>query len=103
MQRQVLDELISGETRSITFPFADRMSTGETIVSCGVTATVHSGTDPTPAAVIVGTPAISGTNVTAQVTSSLPGTVYGLTAGATTSTGQVLKKQAYLTIVSAAV
>lgn len=101
MRREVFEELISGEVLYMTFAFDDRMVLGETITFAGCVASVHSGVDPAPAAVILGGATVEGQTIVVKVTSSLPGVTYGLTAGIETSTGQVLKKQAYLAIIPA--
>lgn len=90
---------LSGETLTLTFNFISRCTAAETISSASVVATVYSGTDASPSAILSGSAAISGQTVTQKVTAGTEGVTYYLLCSATTSTSQVLQLGGYLTIV----
>jgi hypothetical protein len=81
------------------FDFTSRMSAGETISSASMAASVYSGTDPSPGAILSGPVTISGNIVEQTVINGVLGVVYELLATANTSLGQILELPAYLTIV----
>lgn len=75
----------------LLIPFRyDNLATGETISSATVTATVHSGTDATPSAIISGAVTISGSTVTQKIIGGVSGVVYKLRCSATTSASRTL-------------
>lgn len=98
MNRIVLQEKPSGETTKVVFDFLSRLSLGETISTAAVVATVYSGTDSTPAAIISGAASISGSQVTQKVTGGTVGVVYELTCTAVTSAAQTLQLAGYQVI-----
>ena len=93
------DGKLSGETVIETFEFGARLVVGETLSTASTTAVVYSGTDSSPSSVISGSASISGTHVTQAVTGGTTGNVYLLTCAVTTSLGQTLEMQGYLTII----
>ena len=102
MSRVVLETKQSGETRTEIFDFASRLALGETLSTASTTATVYSGTDASPSAVISGAASISGTQVSQKLTAGTVGVTYLLTCTVTTSTSQTLILYAFLSIVPGA-
>ena len=99
MSRITLEGKLSSETRTESFDFTSRLAASETISTASVAATVYSGTDASPSSIISGAASISGAQVTQKLTGGVEGVTYSLTCTANTSTSQVLKLQAFLTIV----
>jgi hypothetical protein len=81
------------------FDFISRLGVTETLVSAVATATVYSGTDPSPGSIISGAAVISGTQVTQKVVGGLLGVIYEILITALTSLGQSLEMSGYLAIV----
>ena len=74
-----------GEELPIVSDFLNRLAIGETVVTCSSSIRVWSGIDPTPSVMLVGTPTISGSEVTQVVTGGVAGVVYTLSIAARTS------------------
>lgn len=87
-----------GETRTLVFDFISKLGAGETLVSATVTPTVWSGVDPTPSAIVSGTPSVSGTKAAAVITAGVDGTIYQLACIAVTSASQTLVLFGYLVV-----
>ena len=83
---------LSGETRTITFDFTSDLAAGETISTETVTASVYSGVDASPSAVISGSASASGVVVSQKVTGGVVGVTYKLLCSITTSAAQTLDK-----------
>jgi hypothetical protein len=88
----------AGATQSYPFNFISDLAVGETISGATVVATVWSGNDPSPSAIISGAASISGTIVTQKLTAGVAGNIYAVTCTATTSAGQTLVRSAYLVV-----
>ena len=86
------------ETLNQVFNFASRLAASETISTKVVTATVYSGTDASPGALISGAATSSGAAVTQAITGGQLGVVYLLTCAITTSAAQTLRLSGYLVI-----
>lgn len=99
MSRIGLNGKRAGETSLETFDFTSKLSASETVSTASVAATVYSGTDASPSALISGTSTISGQKVTQLITGGLLGVVYLLVCTITTSLSQTRKLSAYLVIV----
>ena len=99
MPRTILNDKLVGETVTETFDFTSRLSASETISTASTTATVYSGTDASPSAIISGSAAISGQKVTQVVTAGTLGVTYLLLCSITTSLGQTLSISALLPVV----
>lgn len=99
MSRVTLDGKLAGETVNEVFDFISKLATGETISTATVVASVYSGTDAAPSAIISGSASISGTKVTQLVTAGILGVMYKLLCTITTSAGQTLVLAAFLAIV----
>ena len=90
---------LTGETVIETFDFTSRLTTAETISTASVTASVYSGTDASPNAIVSGSATISGKTVTQAITAGTLGVTYLLVCTITTSLSQILELAAYLPIV----
>jgi hypothetical protein len=91
-----------GETcyGSSPFDFISVLAVGETIATQVVTASVYSGNDPSPSALISGAAAVQNvTQVIQLFTGGVVGVIYNLICTITTSLGQTLKQMAYLSII----
>lgn len=97
--RQELPPKLAGESPNLTFDFAGRLASGETISTQVVAATVYSGTDANPSAIISGAATASGSVVTQKVTAGTLGVIYELLCTITTSAGQTLQMCGLLAIV----
>jgi hypothetical protein len=80
---------ITTENEQFTFDYSPVLGTTETISSATCTVTVKEGTDPTPSAIKVGSPVISGSQVAQRISGGLDGVIYRLEMTATTSATNV--------------
>lgn len=88
-----------GETVTLSFRYTRDLGPGETLTSVqGVTASVFSGDDSSPAAILSGAPAVVGDRVLQQVTAGLAGVRYLMVALAPTSAGNVLQLEGILPV-----
>lgn len=99
MSRTVLNGKLVGETRTEVFDFTSRLALGETLSTASTAATVYSGTDASPSAVISGSASISGGQVSQKVTAGTEGVTYKLICTVTTSAGQTLLLVSFLPVV----
>lgn len=99
MERIVTQPKLVGETASLVFDFASRLAAGETISTQVVAASVYSGVDATPSAIISGSATASGTQVTQKITGGVSGVIYELLCTITTSGGQTLQMATFLAVV----
>lgn len=76
------------EIKPIKFAFARELA-GAAAVSATATASVHKGTDPAAAAVILGTPYIVGTDVYVRMQAGVSGVIYKLRVVVTDAAGNV--------------
>lgn len=83
----------------LPFDFLSQLSIGETISGATVTATLFSGTDASPSAIISGAASVSGPIVTQKVIDGVVGVVYLLTCTITTSLAATKIIQGYLAVV----
>lgn len=79
------------EEDSFGFDYTDLLAVGETITSAAITIDVLYGTDPTPNAMIAGSPTIAGPIVSIKLISGIAGVLYCIHCLATCSSG--LKKE----------
>lgn len=84
---------------SYTVDFVDAIPAGDSISAQSVVASVYSGTDASPSAIISGSATASGTRVTQKITGGTVGVLYQLTWTATTAAGLLLKKTGFLAVV----
>ncbi len=99
MSRVTFEGKLVSETVIETFEFASRLAASETISTAAVTATVYSGTDASPSAIVSGSATIAGTKVTQTITAGTLGVVYELVCTITTSLGQTLALSAFLPVI----
>jgi hypothetical protein len=97
--RIVLPPKLLGASQNVTFDFTSSLAVGETITSQSVTASVFSGTDPSPSSILSGVATSAGSVVTQLVTGGVAGTVYELLCTANTSASQTLQLSAYLAVI----
>ena len=83
------DEKSLSEVIPLTVNFQDRLQFSESITGATVTASVFSGTDPTPAAILSGAPTFASGAVTQVITGGVVGVIYSIVfiaAGSATHT-----------------
>lgn len=80
------------------FNFISAMGVSDTILTAVVTATVFTGIDANPSAIISGSASISGTTVTQKITGGVSGVIYDLLCTVTTSAGDTLTQAGFLAI-----
>lgn len=95
----ILYPKLQAEIKKITFDFISNLAFGETISTQVVTASVYTGVDGVPSAVINGAATASGTVVTQSVQAGVVGVVYELLAKITTSATQTLELSAYFVVI----
>lgn len=88
-----------GETAPVTFDFTSSLALAETISTQVVAATVYSGTDANPSAIISGAASASGKIVSQNITAGISGVIYQLLCTITTSLGKTLQQASYLAVV----
>ncbi len=89
----------SSEKINEVFDFENQLASSETISTASVTATVYSGTDASPSAIVSGSASISGAQVTQKIVDGTEGVVYLLTCTVTTSAGQTLSLGGFLPVI----
>jgi len=97
--RSIFDAKTASATAAVSFDFASEYASGETCSSASVTATVYSGTDSAPSAILSGSPVLSTTSVTQTLVGGVSGVTYLLTATATSSAGRVRSMAGYLSVI----
>jgi len=98
--RGLFDAKVADTAASVTFSFALDLAPDETLSSASVTATVYSGTDLAPAAIISGAATITASQVSQIIIDGLEGVTYLLTCSVETSYGATLIRDGYLVVVS---
>lgn len=101
--REILEIKPPTDTKFIEFDFTADMAIAETISTQVCSATVYSGTDANPSAIISGSASASGKVVSQLFTGGVLGVVYTVLCTITTSLGQTLTRAAYLAIMKEAV
>lgn len=92
MNRVELPSKLIGETKTYSVDFLSQLAVGETISAVGTTiASVYSGTDVTPSAIISGSATASGSTVSQKLTAGTLGVIYQVLFSITTSTSQILQ------------
>ena len=99
MSRIITDPKLAGETKNLVFDFLSQLAVGETISTKSVVATVFSGTDATPSAVVNGAASSSGSQVTQSVTAGTVGVIYKLLCTITTSLSKTLQLSTFMAVV----
>lgn len=89
----------TGEVILVQFDFLSRLASGETISTQSVAASVYSGVDASPSAIINGAASVSGTTIVQQsITGGVLGCIYALLCTITTSLGQTIQMSTLLAI-----
>lgn len=96
----VLDPKLNTSTEEFTADYSYDLNEGVTINYAIWSLNPVVGTDPNAAAMRLGSPTISGTEVTQLITGGKPGVTYNILCLATTSDGQVLPKYAQFSVTS---
>lgn len=89
------------ELGPVTFDFTNSLASGETISTQSVAATVYSGTDANPSAILSGSATASGKIVSQKLTTAVSGVLYQLVCTITTSAGNNYQQSSYLAVVPA--
>lgn len=90
----------TSSTIPVTVDFISQLATGEAVTSVVVTASVFSGVDATPSAIISGAATLSQNSATQVITGGLAGVVYLLAFAATTNNANRLIIYAYLAVIN---
>lgn len=85
----------------VTFDFMSVLASDETISAAGFTASVYSGIDSNPQAIVSGSAQIFGTEVRQLIIGGKTDTVYNLLCTVTTSNGQTFTPFVRLPVKSA--
>lgn len=80
---------ILGESELFTFDYSLVLEPGEIITSASSNVIVMNGSDPTPNAILVGSPGIVGAKVSQRITGGVNETTYRLEMTANTSLGNI--------------
>jgi hypothetical protein len=102
MTRIVLPSKRQGETVYVPptgFNFVSQLAVGETIENATVTASVYTGVDANPSAIVSGAATINGTVVMQLITGGVLGVIYELLCKIVTSLGQTIEQSGYLAII----
>lgn len=101
--KQIFPTKLTGETLNLTFDFASKLASGETISTQSVAATVYSGTDASPSSIVSGAASKSGSVVTQAITGGTAGVTYQLVCTITTSASQTLQLAGLLAVMPATI
>lgn len=100
MTRIELPPKLIGETATYQADFSSLLAAGETISSVGSTvATVYSGTDASPSAIVSGSATASGAIVSQKITAGTLGVIYQILFSVVTSTSQTLQLAGLVAII----
>lgn len=91
----------TGETGPVSFDFTSSLGVTETISTQVVAASVYSGVDANPSAIISGAATASGKIVSQTLTAGVSGVIYQLLCTITTSLGKTLQQSSYLSVTPA--
>jgi hypothetical protein len=94
---EVLPKL-GGETVPRTVDFISKLPSGVTISSADCLASVYSGNDANPSAMVQPATTISGTQVTQVITGGVVGTIYELSWSAVGSDGNTYLLSSYFAV-----
>ena len=99
MSRIITNPKLVGTTENVVFDFLSLLAVGETISTQSVAASVYSGTDASPSAVVSGAATASGSQVTQGLTGGVSGVIYKLVATITTSLSKTLQLSTFMAVV----
>lgn len=91
---------LTGETLPVRVNFLSQLAAGEAVTAVVCTATVLSGTDATPSAILSGSGTLAANVFTQILTAGVAGTTYLLTFTATTNSTNYLIINAVLVVIS---
>lgn len=97
--RVVQPAKLLGETKTFVWDFGGSLSSGETISSAAAAVSVYSGTDASPSGLLSSSPAISGSQVSQNLTAGTLGVVYEVLITAITSLSQHLQLSSFVAVV----
>lgn len=95
----VLDQKSPQATVLAGFNFSSLLTAGQSISGATATASVWAGVDADPAAVLSGSPTVSGLIVTQGLTGGVAGVIYKVQIAATASDGSTPVLVGYLAVV----
>lgn len=87
------------EVLPYSMTFSDLLQAGETINGASSTATVYSGTDPTPQNIVSGPASYTSTNVTQNITGGIAGVIYTVMVLVTATNSHNYAKVFYVSVV----
>lgn len=88
------------DTLPLVFDFSSYLPTSVTVSSAVTSATVYSGTDASPTALISGSPTVSSPTVTQNTIGGVEGVTYIVSCSATLSNAAIITLQGYLSVLS---
>lgn len=91
---------LQGEAVNYEYDFLSRLAVGENALTIAATVEVSSGVDPNPAAMLSGSPSLTGTIGRQRLVGGLPGVIYQLTMAVRTSNSQILFNQAKVAVLT---
>lgn len=97
-QLAIFPSVRSADKVPLDFGFGDQLRFGETISGQAVVATVFSGTDANPSAILFDSPTVDGDTVTQIVFGGVDGVIYQLVCAVTGSGGHVYSRSGKLAI-----
>jgi hypothetical protein len=100
MQTVTFSEKSVSEVLPYVVTFSDLLQPGESLNGAACTATVYSGTDPTPANIIDGPATYNATTVTQNITGGVAGVIYIVSMLVTATGSHNYLKVFYISVVS---
>jgi hypothetical protein len=97
--RIITPSKLVSETIGVTFDFTSKLVAGDSVASATTSATVYTGVDSTPSAILSGGPTITGTaQIIQKATAGVVGVIYEILCTATTTLGYVMSLSTYLAV-----
>lgn len=97
--RAVQNPKLQGDTVNYFFDFTSRLAVSETILTATCSASVYTGVDASPSAIISGTATIAGGVVAQAITAGVAGVIYEVKCVVTTSAGQTANISSYIAVI----
>ena len=91
---------LQSEAVNYEFDFLSRLAVGENALTIAATVEVLVGEDPNPAAMLSGSPSLSGTIGRQRLVGGLPGVIYRLSMAVRTSNSQIVINQASVAVLT---
>lgn len=89
-----------GETTPYVFNFSDKLQFGEAITGASVAVVVSSGVDTDPSAMVSGTPILTASDVTQNLTGGVAGVIYYIVCTVTATASHNYVKQGSLAVIN---